>query len=535
MNSEHSESELPRGRTLPRFYTQPVVTGPPGPCGCGCALTEDTSFGFLVIDFAAKVLKRPLDPWQRWLVIHGGELGPDGYPRWRRVLVLVARQNGKTELLVVLALFWLYVEGMKTILGTSSKHEYAKESWTKVVEIANKWPRLRKEIESVRKANGEVELSVRGPSEWDDDGEEIPGDLSRYKIAAANSDAGRSLTVDKLIMDELRQQFDWDCYNAAINTQNAVMWAQAWLLSNQGDDRSVVLHSVREGALKDVASGRVGKTAIFEWSAPEGTKPTDIAGLAQANPNVGHRLPWDDLLDRAEKAQEAGGEELTGFQIEAMCMRVPKLNPAVDMVAWRDKCQVDSSDLSKYRRNVVMCYEMNADGDHVTLIACAKNEYGRYIIDVVQVWSGVGAVAAFRKDLPRILEQNKPRAMGWIPGGPSAAVAAEMVAQARKDGKRWPPPGVHIEALRKDQVAVCMGFASLVKDGAIGHSGDPLINSHVGGAEKKPMGDGWRFERGGADCDAAYAAAGAVFLAQTIPPRARIGVVGPRDPNEAQS
>ncbi|MEK8107422.1 hypothetical protein NKG94_23895 [Micromonospora sp. M12] len=48
------------------------MSGDPGPCGCGCALTRATSYGFEVDDFARDTLQHPLDPWQRWLAIHGG-------------------------------------------------------------------------------------------------------------------------------------------------------------------------------------------------------------------------------------------------------------------------------------------------------------------------------------------------------------------------------------------------------------------------------------------------------------------------------
>ena len=75
------------GSITPRLWTRPLRE-----------LTPQTSYGYAVIYFAAVVLGRPLDPWQQWLVIHLGELLPDGLPRFRKVLVVVARQNGKTLL-----------------------------------------------------------------------------------------------------------------------------------------------------------------------------------------------------------------------------------------------------------------------------------------------------------------------------------------------------------------------------------------------------------------------------------------------------
>jgi hypothetical protein len=63
-----------------------------------------------------------------------------------------------------------------------------------------------------------------------------------------------------------------------------------------------------------------------------------------------------------------------------------------------------------------------------------------------------------------------------------------------------------------------MGFSEQVDAHRIAHSGDPLLDAHVSAAEKLSTGDGWRFSRKGeGHVDAAYAAAGAVHLARTLP------------------
>src|SRR5690606_26270390 len=105
------------GCTEPRLWAPPLRE-----------LTPETSYGFQVIEFA-RSLGRPLDPWQEGTVIHACELLADGRPRFRTVLVLVARQNGKTELLVIVSLFWMFVQRVALVLGMSTKVEYAAESW----------------------------------------------------------------------------------------------------------------------------------------------------------------------------------------------------------------------------------------------------------------------------------------------------------------------------------------------------------------------------------------------------------------------
>jgi hypothetical protein len=86
-----------------------------------------------------------------------------------------------------------------------------------------------------------------------------------------------------------------------------------------------------------------------------------------------------------------------------------------------------------------------------------------------------------------------------------------------KEHEGWPPEGVEVEEIRGDVAAVCMGFAEQVTALKIAHSGDPLLDAHIAGAEKTTHGDGWRFSRKGAGhVDALYAAAGAVHLARTL-------------------
>ena len=422
------------GSVQPRLSTPPLLQGPPGPCGCGCALTPETSYGFDVIDFAKRVLKEPLDPWQEWLVIHAGELMPDETPRFRQVLVLVARQNGKTHVLKVLGLFWLYIERVGLVLGTSTNLDYAKESWEKAVLLAEDTPALTREIKSVRRANGEQTLTVAGNG--------------RYKIAASNRRGGRSLTVHRLIMDELREHHDWSAYNAAAPATSAVPSAQIWMITNQGDEKSVVLQSLRAQALSRT-DPRLG---IFEWSAPDGAAPTDVEALAAANPNLGHRINLESLMGDAIRAEAAGGDQLAGFLTEHQCRYVPMLNPAIDSKGWFD-C-LDPATLDGARGRLALCLDVSPDLRHATLYAAGLLEDGRARVEPVAAWSGQGCTDQLRSELGGLVAKVDPAKLGWFPSGPAAALAADL-----RDRDGWPPAGVEIEEIRGDVAAVCMGFA----------------------------------------------------------------------------
>ena len=508
------------GHTTPRLWTPPLRP-----------LTPDTSYGFDVVEFARDRLYFPLDPWQQWQAIHAGELLPDGRPRFRIVLVLVARQNGKTTLPVILSLYWQFIEAVPLILGTSTKLDYAKESWQKAVKLAEKAPDLAELLPRPRwhrDANGEQESWV---SILDEDGKPT-GDNSRYKIAASNAEGGRSLTIHRLILDELRQHHDYSAYDASEPTTTAVWDAQIWALSNAGDDNSVVLNDLRESALEFIETGEGDyRLGLFEWSAPEGADPRDLEALAMANPNLGRRIDPEALLAKAERAIKKGGLALTGFQTENMCIRVKKMDPALDPAGWRD-CAI-AGNLNGARSRIAACIDVAPDELHATLYAAAVMPNDRTRVDFVQAWEGAECTKQLRRDLPGILRRIQPQTLGWFPNGPAAAITADLAKRKTRTG--WPPAGVTVTDIKAELPSVCMGFAEQVKARAIEHGDDPLLNAQAGPAERLKRGDMWVFSRKGeGHVDAVYAAAGAAHLARTLPPPPpRPGIIVGRIPRAA--
>lgn len=496
------------GCTVPRLFTPPLVQGPPGPCGCGCPLTPDTSIGFDQSEFARVVLSHPDDPWQRWVKIHGGELLPDGSQRFRYRLILASRQNGKSEIPVSLAPYWMFVEKVGQSLATSTKVPMAKKLWDKsrkLIErcdlhdlVGRRW---------YREANGEVEMWTP----WD----------SRYGIDASNEEGGRSLSIGRLVIDELRHHYDYRAWGALVRTMGAADSAHAWLLSNAGSDSSVVLNDLRDSAVSTLDDGTEvaiddpdADLFMAEWSTPQDADPEDVYELAQANPNMNRRGQRSrDLLADAKRAVRAGGMALTEFRTEVMCHRVKIMNPAIDPGAWA-RC-ADPGDLSSARSRVAVCLDVAPDQQHATLYSAAVLWDGRARVDFVRSWEGPGCIAHIRGELPGLLARIRPQVCGWLPAGPAASLAADMTADKLRG---WPPPGVRVEEIRGDIAAVCMGFNKEVSAHQVAHSNDPLLTAQVHGAERLKRGDAWVYSRRGeGHCDAVYSAAGAVHLARTLP------------------
>jgi hypothetical protein len=448
-------------------------------------------------------------PWQRWLLIHACELLPDGRPRFRTVLVEVGRQNGKTQVPVWLAAYWLFVEKRRLILGTSTTLDYAREPLDKMVALVESSRVLRRRVDVgrwQRLANGQVWATTRAGC--------------RYRTGAPNRRLGRSLTVERLIADELREHADYRAWDAAYNAMRAVDDAQAWAMSNAGGPESLVLNDMRDLALED-GDALLG---YFGWTSPPGADVRDVDALLQANPSTGYGgITLDVLLAEAEAALRAGGLKLSGFRTESMCITVSTLNPAIDPGAWAS-C-ADPGTLDGVRDRLALFVDVAPDQQHATLAAAAVLPDGRVRVEPVDAWAGVGATDKARRALPALVRRVRPRVLGWAPNGPAAELAADM---AERPG--WPPAGVELAELRGDVAGACMAFRSLVNARQVAHSNDPLVDAHIAAAERLERGDTWVFaRRGRGHVDAAYAVAGAAQLARTVPPpigKRKLVVVG---------
>lgn len=466
----------------------------------------ESSWGYDFIDFC-DLIGRPLDPWQRWLAIHLGELYPDGSPRYRKAIILVARQNGKTLFTRLLILYWMFVERVAEIVATSTDRGAAKRSWRKVVDIAEGVELLADALPARHTA-----LQIGEEAFWNSYG-------STYRFAAPTRRAGRGDTVDRALLDELREHQNRDTWDAIVPAQNAVADALLVCISNEGDATSIVLHEEYDAAETFILTGEGDeRTFLAAWSAPAGAAPDDVHALAQANPGLGHRVQLDALLGQARAAMAAGGETLARFRIEIMCQRVDLLESAIRIEDWNG-CgaqRADAIDLAPHRRHVALCFDVAWDNSHAT-VAAAVTLDGITHVEIVAAFDGHGARKQLRAELPGLLAKIKPRKCVWFSGPtPAAAVADEWV------GRRV--SNTRMEGIRaEDTKRACMGLEEQAAAGHLRHAHDPLLDLHIRQTQRLDQGDGWVFARKGqAPIDATYAAAGAVHAARTLP---RLGAV----------
>lgn len=482
-----------RGRAEPRIWTPPLRE-----------LTRETSFGYDVIDFADAVLGMPLDPWQQWLVIHAGEMLDDGRPRFRIVHVMVARQNGKTHLPVILALYWQVVVNVPMILGTSTKVDYAKESWLKSIRVAEHAPGLtdivpKKRREWTRHGSGEQE------SRLNPDPDDPTMVDSRYKISAANEEGGRSLTIDRLILDELRQHHDYSAWDAAVPAGNAVRDFQVWALSNAGSDKSIVLNDERASAIAFIETGEGDpRTGWFEWSAPPNADPLDISALAQANPNLGYRIDPEALLADARKAIHAGGAKLAGFRTENMCQAVTVDDPVIPPEKWRAIADPESQITGR----VAFAVEVALNGSSSAIAVAGYRADGIIHGEIVDEREGSTWVPA---RLAELADKWSPVMVALDPSSPAGQLSADLLAR-----------GVEVHEMSGAEMAASFGgFMRDVAEDRFRHLGQMSVQRALDAAVTRSMGDGarsWGRRRSGRDIASLVAVTSARWaLIEVIP------------------
>jgi phage terminase large subunit-like protein len=424
------------------------------------------------------VLGVTLFPWQRWVLIHALELLDDGTYRFRTVVLLVARQNGKSTLMQVLSLWRMFVDGAPLVIGTAQNLDVAEEQWEGAVEIAEGNPELAAEVAQVVRVNGKKTLRLVGGQ--------------RYKVAAASRRGGRGLSGDLVLLDELREHHNWEAWAAVTKTTMARRLAQIWAASNAGDLASVVLGFLRRMAHAALGNpdglhlGNVSATpegeddgdslGLFEWSAQPGCSIWDRDGWAQANPSLGHP---NGVTERAI-ASAARTDPEPVFRTEVLCQWVDQLVEwLVPELQWTTGC-VDILHQPAGKLRYALDVDTNAAGEEWCSIGCSDGVHLELVTppDAGPGIAWVVAAVVEKRDVVGELVLD--------PSGP----AGKLIDPLEKAGitVRKVTPAEFTQSSQQ--------FLDAVLVEGVRHLDQPRLNRAVAGAARRDVGDGaWRFSR----------------------------------------
>lgn len=479
--------DTPRiGRSSPRVRTAPLRP-----------LTPETSLGYSAIEFSHDVLGIPLLPWQQESLIRALELDRTGRRfRFKTVVLLVARQNGKSTLAQVLCLWAMYVLGVRMTLGTAQDLDIAEEIWGGCVDIAESIPDLAGLIRNVVKVNGKKSLEL-------ETGE-------RYKVKASNRKAGRGLSADLVVLDELREHTNWDSWGAVTKTTMARARAQIWCLSNAGDDASVVLMSLRKKAHRalgdpdginadetDLTGVGDGSLGIFEYSAAPGRATTDRDGWAEANPSLGY------TLEEASLASAESTDPEPVFRTECLCQWVDTMTsgPFPDG-AW-EAC-ADPRGVIPDDSPISYAVDVSWDRGAAYVAACGLQRGGRPQVEIVAARPGQGWADWLPEWFRGFVDADWPARVVVQAKACPAAVLVDVLAEV--EGLTVVPweggdLGIGCGLFYDRVMAAALETESSLEP--LAHRGQEALTLAAHTAAQRFYGDGWYWDRKNSPQDAA--------------------------------
>lgn len=499
-----------RGNETPRVHTPPLRE-----------LTPETSWGYSVIDFAESVLGVELFPWQKWFYIHALERGEQSLFRFRTIVLLVARQNGKTTVIAILVLWAMCVFGMSLTLGTAQDLDTAEESWERALELIEGTPELAEMLKKVSRVNGRKEIRLSS-------GE-------RYKIAAATRRGARGKTCDLAILDELREHMSFDAWSAVTKTTNAKPDALVVCMSNAGDSYSVVLRHLRylahkrlgdpdgwckavedaEAGTEDVDEGNAPDTlGIFEWSARPDRDKWDRDGWREANPSLGYGTVSERVI-----ASDCATDKEADFRTEDLCQWVETVREKpFPEGAW--EAGTDAASEIAADSPLTFAFDVAADRRSSSIAVAGLRADGEWHVEVIAHRTGSKwAVQWVAERVAKYSTETRPMRLAIQGRGAPASFFAEDFKAIK---------GLDVSEVSGSALPGCCGrlwdsVAACLEDSEsdavpVRHRPQPVLDVAAATAATKPMGDSaWVFDRTRSpeDCAPLMACALALGVATT--------------------
>jgi hypothetical protein len=434
-----------------------------------------------VEDFTAVAHEIGIDlyPWQKTAARYLTAKGRGDSWLYRHVAVVVARQSGKTTLLVPLIVSRL--RAGHRIMHTAQDRNLPREIHAEVAEIMGADP------DALAKRNGKVIMPRFASGQ-----EEIRmANGGVYQIVAPTRGGARGPARDLVIIDELREMDTHEFIAAAGPTVQASPHPQMVYLSNAGDDTSVILNELRSTADTDPS------LAYLEWSAAPERSVDDVEGWLEANPSIGHDPSAMANLQASFVTYQSRGS-MAIFETEHLCRWVVTMRDRfVGDVDWI-RCRAD---IGKPERPAIGV-SIDPDGRRAT-VAMAWREGERIALTIVEDFAGDPVDTDAINVVVRDLERRHGAKVGHEP------FDAELVKGVRKG---------HAESITGQKFAAASAqFAMLVASGRLAWSkADALTDDLTWTSRTPPRPDGgWSAMRAQEDkpITASLASIRAVWLA----------------------
>lgn len=427
-----------------------------------------------------------LDDWQVSLLKALTEVFPDGHQRagqlrWRQGLVMVARQQGKTELAAALGLLFMLARPRSLVIGIASTADQARLVYKRAMNVITGNAALVGRFDALTDTRG---LRAKSGSEW--------------QIKAAKSAALQGLPVDLAVVDEVHlvKPELWSDLLAGTGARPDTLVVG---ITTAGDDDSVLLKRL----LEDVDKG-TDRLGFWVWESPVADVSDDDATLLEhlraANPALASgRLDADTMLAdvRATPPQDVIRYRLNRF--------VASMSAFIEVSAWQ-ACTRDQDEGLPAGRPV-FTIDRTPDWSHASITATVQDEQGVIHTEVV--------ASIVKPSIDRLeavcvaLADHRPE---WF------VVDRYQLGEL---GKRLKDRGLPVLIMNQaDVISASSRFYALVTQRRLRHAGDQLLTLQIPRTTRKNVGSSFRIARSGngSQIDAVMATAMGAYVAETVKP-----------------
>lgn len=277
---------------LPAHYTRPIDNPDYREGDALIKLAE------LMFRFEANEDTR-LDIWQKWLIREILQRYPAGHERagqlvYRQVVVSMGRQNGKTVLGSVFALYGLIlmVRRAPEVISIAARVDQAKNLYKKVRFCIETVPALKERFRPAGRAG--ITSRVRSKP-------------ASYEVKASDGDGLQSFSGCLMLLDELHL-LKPEAWWALVLGSSAQAKALVAGFTTAGDDNSALLKELYKIGMSAVNrdEGHNDRVGFFLWTADPALDLYDPLALIQANPAIAcGRISLDDELRDGKSMQES--------------------------------------------------------------------------------------------------------------------------------------------------------------------------------------------------------------------------------------
>ena len=410
--------------------------------------------------------------WQEYSANLAGEYDPvSGRPRFRTVGISAARQGGKTTLVVVRIARQL-LPNRQTVAYTAQDRSLARMKWMEHVELLMETP-FAARVDRVERRNQQECLWMKNGSRY-------------MPVTPSSKKAGRSLSIDLAIIDEAYAHDSMGVIKAINPTLITRPMAQMWLLSNAGDEDSVLWWYYTELGRASV-DDEDSTICWVEYAAQDDANVLDPLAWQQANPSMGEP-GGPDPIAMAAAARE---DDPDTFRKEHLNLWVAKMaSSGVPRVAWASCMRPDLVPGKS------VAFGLDFDDDR-------KVGYLSTAGPVSDIDGGVVTpleIVSVSHDLDGLVERTAANAIehnAWIvvhAGSPAASVIPrleKLTGYGRKGKHR-------VKVVATPELARAVGsFYDATVARRLSHRDDPRLNEVVDHTGRRKVGDVFVWDRHG--------------------------------------